>query len=105
MIRVPNAKRPRTAPRMRTPSHARSAPRERAAPHPLRLGPNLYIAHTQPGFESLAAEEIAARIRRARETTRRRGPARAGLALFFAPAAHTLATLRTVAHLFVLADY
>ncbi len=41
---------------------------ERAQPHPIRFGPNLYIAHTQPGFEGIAADEIAGRIRgRARD--------------------------------------
>ncbi len=83
----------------------RAAPRERVQPQPLRLGPNLYIAHTQPGFESIAADEIATRISGAREITRRGVPDRAGMTIFFAPAAQKLTALRTVEDLFGLAGY
>ncbi|MGC2494389.1 MAG: hypothetical protein WA410_16230, partial [Candidatus Binatus sp.] len=68
---------------------------ERAQPHPIRFRPNLYIAHTQPGFEGIAADEIAGRIRGAREITRRVVPDRAGMTIFFAPVADKLGTLRT----------
>jgi tRNA (guanine6-N2)-methyltransferase len=78
---------------------------ERAQPHPIRFGPNLYIAHTQPGFEGIAADEIAGRIRGAREITRRVVPDRAGMTIFFAPAADKLGTLRTPEDLFGLAGY
>src|ERR1700735_3122613 len=44
---------------------------ERAQPHPIRFGPNLYIAHTQPGFEAIAADEIAGRIAGARRVISR----------------------------------
>jgi hypothetical protein len=78
---------------------------ERAHPHPIRFGPNLYIAHTQPGFEAIAADEIATRISGAREITRRVVPDRAGMTIFFAPAAEKLGVLRTAEDLFGLADY
>jgi 23S rRNA G2445 N2-methylase RlmL len=98
MTRVLHAKR--------SPVRNRSATREkRVAPHPIRLGPNVYIAHTQPGFEAIAADEIATRIAGAREITRRGVPDRAGMTIFFAPAAQKLASLRTVEDLFGLAGY
>jgi len=78
---------------------------ERAEPHPIRFGPKLYIAHTQPGFEAIAAEEIAGRIRGAREIARRVVPDRAGMTIFFAPAAEQLRVLRTAEDLFALAGY
>jgi tRNA (guanine6-N2)-methyltransferase len=78
---------------------------ERAQPHPIRFGPNLYIAHTQPGFEAIAADEIATRISGAREITRRVVPDRAGMTIFFAPAPDKLGVLRTAEDLFGLAGY
>ena len=78
---------------------------ERAAPHPIRLTPNLYIAHTQPGFEGIAAEEIAGRIRGAREIAQRVIPDRAGMTIFFAPAAGKLGAIRTAEDLFGLCGY
>ena len=78
---------------------------ERAQPHPIRFGPNLYIAHTQPGFEAIAADEIATRISGAREITRRIVPDRAGMTIFFAPGADKLGVLRTAEDLFGLAGY
>src|ERR1700684_2563916 len=78
---------------------------ERAQPHPIRFGPNLYIAHTQPGFEAIAADEIAGRIAGAREITRRVVPDRAGMTIFFAPAAEKLSVIRTAEDLFGLAGY
>jgi hypothetical protein len=83
----------------------RKAAQERAQPHPIRFGPNLYIAHTQPGFEGIAADEIARRIRGAREIARRVVPDRAGMTIFFAPAAGKLGIIRTAEDLFGLAGY
>jgi tRNA (guanine6-N2)-methyltransferase len=83
----------------------KAAQPERAQPHPIRFGPNLYIAHTQPGFEAIAADEIATRISGAREITRRVVPDRAGMTIFFAPAADKLGVLRTAEDLFGLAGY
>src|SRR5713101_6896421 len=104
--RAPHAKRSRTF--SGTPKNSardRAAPRERVAPHPLRFAPNLYIAHTQPGFESIAADEIATRISGAREITRRSVPDRAGMTIFFAPNPQKLTALRTVEDLFALGGY
>jgi hypothetical protein len=78
---------------------------ERPQPHPIRLTPNLYIAHTQPGFEGIAGEEIAGRIRGAREIARRVIPDRAGMTIFYAPAAEKLGAIRTAEDLFGLAGY
>jgi tRNA (guanine6-N2)-methyltransferase len=78
---------------------------KRPQPHPIRLGPNLYIAHTQPGFEGIAADEIARRIPGAREIARRVVPDRAGMTIFFAAAAGRLGVLRTAEDLFGLACY
>lgn len=88
----------------------RDAARDRTArppkrAHPLRLGPNLYVAHTQPGFEGIAAEEIAGRIRGAREIARRVVPDRAGMTIFFAPTAEKLGAIRAAEDLFGLAGY
>ncbi|HYL60808.1 MAG TPA: methyltransferase domain-containing protein [Candidatus Acidoferrales bacterium] len=87
------------------PARRRAATPERAAPHPIRFGPNLYIAHTQPGFEGIAAGEIAARIGGAREIARRTVPDRAGMTIFFSPSAQKLTSLRTAEDLFGLAGY
>src|SRR5713101_8486205 len=104
--RAPHAKRSRTSRAMQKNSaRDRAGARERTEPHPIRLGPNLYIAHTQPGFEGISADEIARRISGAREITRRGVPDRAGMTIFFAPAAQKLTALRTVEDLFGLAGY
>ena len=104
--RAPHAKRPRAfGGTQKNPARDRTATREHVAPHPLRFGPNLYIAHTQPGFEAIAADEIATRIAGARETTRRSVPDRAGMTVFFAPNPQKLTALRTVEDLFGLAGY
>jgi tRNA (guanine6-N2)-methyltransferase len=72
---------------------------------PLHFRPGLYIAQTQPGFEPIAASEIAARIKGAREAARRVVHDRAGMAIFTAPRADVLAVLRTPEDLFALAGY
>jgi tRNA (guanine6-N2)-methyltransferase len=89
----------------RAPRTQRAVARERVAPHPIRFGPNLYIAHTQPGFEGISADEIAVKIRGAREITRRAVPDRAGMTIFFAPDASQLSYLRCAEDLFGLAGY
>jgi len=93
---------------------------ERAAAAPigpaLRLTANVYIAHTQPGFESVAAEEIAARYAAAaggrggvgaamRELGRRMVPERAGMTIFSAPRPDPLGAARTIEDLFALVGY
>jgi len=82
----------------------------------LRLTPNIYIAHTQPGFESVAAEEITSRCAAAaagaagrapaiRELGQRTVPERAGMTIFSAPRPDPLAAARTIEDLFALAGY
>ena len=92
---------------------------ERAAVKPtgpaLRLTSNIYIAHTQPGFEGVAAEEIASRFaalaRRSgdsptiHELGRRTVPERAGMTIFSAPRPDPLSSARTIEDLFALAGY
>ncbi|HUA34022.1 MAG TPA: methyltransferase domain-containing protein [Candidatus Binataceae bacterium] len=89
------------------PRGPRRAPRpERESPAPLRLVPGLYSAYTQPGFEVIAANEIAARIAGAREVARRSIPDRAGVTIFSARnAADALARLRTTEDIFTVAGY
>lgn len=98
-------------------SHKFARPADRAAKAPgpaLRLTSNIYIAHAQPGFEGVAAEEIAARYAAAggrsggpamRELGRRLMPERAGMTIFSAPRPEPLAGARTVEDLFALAGY
>jgi tRNA (guanine6-N2)-methyltransferase len=85
----------------------------------LRLTSNIYIVHTQIGFESVAAEEIAARYAAAaaisgrgggagpvmRELGRRTVPERAGMIIFSAPRPDTLGAARTIEDLFALVGY
>jgi tRNA (guanine6-N2)-methyltransferase len=94
-------------------------PAEHAAAKPvggpaLRLTSNIYIAHTQPGFEGVAAEEIVARYAAApgrdrgpamRELGRRVMPERAGMTIFSAPRPEPLSGARTIEDLFALAGY
>jgi tRNA (guanine6-N2)-methyltransferase len=91
--------------------HAAAQP---AGGPPLRLTSNIYIVHTQPGFEGVAAEEIVARYAVApgrgrgpamRELGRRVMPERAGMTIFSAPRPEPLASARTVEDLFALAGY
>jgi tRNA (guanine6-N2)-methyltransferase len=89
----------------RKPARDRRGAPEHARPHPISFGPNLYLAHTQPGFEGIAADEIAVRIHGAREITRRAVPDRAGMTIFFAPNASKLNQIRTAEDLFGLAGY
>jgi tRNA (guanine6-N2)-methyltransferase len=77
----------------------------RQAPAPLRLAPNLYSAHTQPGFESIAIDEIRARVPGSREVARRSIPDKAGITIFSAPRADLLARLRTAEDIFAIGGY
>jgi tRNA (guanine6-N2)-methyltransferase len=79
---------------------------------PLRLGPNLYLAQTQPGFEGVAWEEIAAHIGQrdraapgAREVGRRNVPDRTGITIFTAPQPEALRLLRASEDVFALVGY
>jgi tRNA (guanine6-N2)-methyltransferase len=80
------------------------------AVRPLRLAPNIYIAHTQPGFEGVADDELVARYSAAgisalRELGQRLIPERAAMVIFSAPRPEPLALARTVEDVFALAGY
>lgn len=96
--------------------HARPAPAdarrgakvERNEVRALRLAPDVYIAHTQPGFDGVAAEEIAARYAGGaamHELGRRLMPERAAMTIFRAPRPEPLVHTRTVEDLFALVGY
>jgi len=82
-----------------------------------RLGANLYLAQTQPGFERVAWEEIAAnfenaseargsnRVAGARELGRRTVPNRAGITIFTAPRPEPLRMLRVSEDVFAIVGY
>jgi tRNA (guanine6-N2)-methyltransferase len=82
-----------------------------------RFGPNIYLAQTQPGFEGVAWEEIAATFKDAsgahgqrqplaiRELGRRNVPDRAGITIFTTPRPEPLGLLRTVEDVFAVVGY
>ena len=84
---------------------------------PLRFGPNVYLAHTQPGFEGVAWDEIASSFGQtsgehrfgqrlsARELGRRNVPDRAGITIFTAPRPEPFRSLRASEDLFALVGY
>lgn len=91
---------------MKNARRAPASPPPRAfSPRPIRLGPNLYVAHTQPGFESVAWSEIAARVPNARWIAARTVGDRAGMTIFAAPRPEPLARLRAAEDLFALVGY
>jgi tRNA (guanine6-N2)-methyltransferase len=101
----------------------------RDAGKPLRPGPGMYLAQTQPGFEIVAWEEIAARERAAlephsrdsgsditrltsrfqapsaREIGRRTVPNRVGMTIFTAPTPDPLRLLRASEDIFAIVGY
>jgi tRNA (guanine6-N2)-methyltransferase len=83
----------------------RRSPQPHPGPAPIRLAPDLYAAHTQPGFESILSSEIAARVEGSREAGRRIAPGRAGIVIFSAPRADSLLKLRTAEDLFAVVGY
>jgi hypothetical protein len=94
-------------------------------PAPLRPGPNIYLAHTQPGLEAVGWEEIAAKFgstlesrsrgiqkggiktvhARVRELGRRSVPDRAGITIFTAPIPEPLRLLRASEDVFAVVGY
>jgi len=98
---MPRGPRPtnRARPQPRTDARADDSPR------PLRFGPRLFIAQTQPGFEPIAWSEIASRAPGARELARRQVPDRAGLTIFSSPRPEALRSLRCPEDIFALAGY
>jgi tRNA (guanine6-N2)-methyltransferase len=75
------------------------------APRPLRFGPRLFIAQTQPGFEAVAWSEIEARLPSAREQARRQVGDRAGLSIFTTSTPQSLRSLRCAEDVLLLAGY
>jgi tRNA (guanine6-N2)-methyltransferase len=96
VIRAHSSRSPRERP------SGRPAP-ARASVRPIRPGHNLYVAQTQPGFESVLWSEIAAREPSARELGRRVIPERAGMTIFSAHRPDALAGLRSAEDVFALA--
>lgn len=82
-------------------------------PKRLKFGPNVYIAQTQPGFETVAWGEIASRYgsphkaiaSSARDLGRRSVPDRAGMCIFSAPSPDPLRSMRTAEDIFAVAGY
>jgi tRNA (guanine6-N2)-methyltransferase len=89
----------------RTRERARPAEPKGRAPRPIRLFPDTYVAHTQPGLEGVVFSEIAARVPGARESGRRVVPERAGMTIFTAPRPEALSVLRCAEDIFALAGY
>jgi tRNA (guanine6-N2)-methyltransferase len=88
-------------------NRAARQPLERRPPasRPLRFGPRLFIAQTQPGFESIVWSEIEARVPSAREQARRQVGDRAGLSIFTTTTPHKLRSLRCAEDVLLLAGY
>jgi hypothetical protein len=109
------------APHKRLTEHSRSINSARArdndAAPSFRFGPNIYLAQTQPGFESVAWEEIAASFNNAteardlrqplaiRELGRRSVPDRAGITIFTTTRPEALGLLRAVEDVFAVVGY
>ena len=72
---------------------------------PLRLRRRLFIAQTQPGFESVAWSEIHARIPQAREFARRVVADRAGMTIFSSERTEPLRALRCSEDVLALVGY
>jgi hypothetical protein len=89
----------------RTRERGKPPEREAPSPRPIRLFPDTYVVHTQPGLEGVAFSEIAARVPGARESGRRVVPERAGMTIFTAPRPDALCALRCTEDVFALAGY
>jgi tRNA (guanine6-N2)-methyltransferase len=98
-------------PRDETIRPRRPPPRPRRAnpepPKPFKFGAHIYLAQTQPGFEPIAANEIAARYDRNRtvELGRRMVPERVGMTIFSAPRIDPLKLVRTAEDFFAVIAY
>jgi tRNA (guanine6-N2)-methyltransferase len=77
----------------------------RAMQAPLRFGPGVYLVQTQPGFESIAWNEIAARIPDAKKLGTRSVPERNGMLVIEAPKPEPLASLRCAEDVFAIVAY
>ncbi len=76
-------------------------------PKPFKFGAHIYLAQTQPGFEPIAWNEIAARYDRglAAELGRRLVPERVGMTIFSAPRIASLKQVRTAEDFFAVVAY
>ena len=76
-------------------------------PKPFKFGPHIYLAQTQPGFEPIAWNEIAARYGRGNtaELGRRLVPDRVGMTIFTAPGIAGLKQVRTAEDFFAVVAY
>ena len=74
---------------------------------PFKFGPNVYLAQTQPGFEPIAWNEIAARCdgEGVAELARRVVPDRVGMTIFTVPRFAALKQVRTAEDLFSVIAY
>ncbi len=98
-------------PRDETIRARRPPPRPRRAnpepPKPFKFGPHIYLAQTQPGFEPVAWNEIAARCDRdaPAELARRYVPDRVGMTIFSTPRIAPLKLVRTAEDFFAVVAY
>lgn len=98
-------------PRDETIRPRRPPPRPRRAnpepPKPFKFGAHIYLAQTQPGFEPIAWNEIAARFDRddTAELGRRLVPDRVGMTIFSAPRIAPLKLVRTAEDFFTVIAY
>ena len=92
-------------PTNRAPTRSASEARGNNSPPALRLGPGLFIAQTQPGFEPIAWSEIASRVPGSREQAHRQVPERAGLTIFSTMRPEPLRSVRCAEDIFALAGY
>ena len=98
-------------PRDETIRARRPPPRPRRAnpepPKPFKFGAHIYLAQTQPGFEPIAWNEIAARFDRddTAELGRRLVPDRVGMTIFSAPRIAPLKLVRTAEDFFTVIAY
>jgi tRNA (guanine6-N2)-methyltransferase len=98
-------------PRDETIQARRPPPRPRRAnpepPKPFKFGPHIYLAQTQPGFEPIAWNEIAARCDRDNpvELGRRYVPDRVGMTILSTPRVAPLKLVRTAEDFFAVVAY
>lgn len=102
---------PRSPQPPRPPRPSRPPLRPRRAnpepPPPFKFGAHIYLAQTQPGFEPIACNEIAARYGPGvtAELGRRLVPDRVGMTIFSAPGIAALKQVRTAEDFFAVIAY
>src|SRR5579862_8533994 len=105
---APRRARPHDLPK-RADFRARKPPERRDVPRstqpPLRFGPNVFLVQTQPGFESIAWNEIAIGIPDAKKLGTRTIPNRNGMLVIEAARPEQLASLRCAEDVFSVVAY